>query len=265
MSERMNWEEELAPVLRWHFAQRAARQCDREVDLARYAAADLALRERREFARHLDACPECCEDLARYAELQRDGELGEPREPWRWPRLDAWLRWPGPRGLQWAAAAALALFVVGILARPSHRDTLQIKGSADFQLHVAGEREGKVYRVQEGSKVDPGDRLGFFYSASSSGYLQVLYAGEQEVVVIVPSSGGGSVRIEAGREVRLPDGAVVSAGGGCEWFVGLFSRRPIGADEARDTVRRMVTGRSGCSLGEAHTPDVATWTVGVRQ
>jgi hypothetical protein len=262
MNDPQALEEELAPVLRWHFRQADEGRCDREVELARYAAGDLTSAERLGFEQHLAGCAECGGDLAEHR-VDTAAHAFDPPEarrglPWReLLRIGPW---------SWAVvgAAALAAF---FLVRPGVRDagTLHVKGRAAFELQVAAAHGGRTFRLAEGARLAPGDQLGFFYSAPTSGYLVVAHASPDEVTRIFPASGGGGTPVAAGREVRIPDGVRVSPGQGCAWFIGLFSRRALGEEETSGILRRMVAERSGCRLGPVHVPDVEAQSIGVRQ
>jgi len=73
------------------------------------------------------------------------------------------------------------------------------------------------------------------------------------------------VKAVPGREVRIPDGAVVGEGNGCEWVIGFWSDEPLLEGAAKTAVARMLAAREGCSLGAPELSGVEVRVVGVRR
>lgn len=248
---------ELERLVRWHFARRDAGACPREIDLARFAAGDDSPEERAQLQGHLDGCMECRLDLQRFETDVREHPLETGDKTRARSRLASIrVRWIAAV----VAAAAALLMLLKVFPLP---DVLHPKGHQSFQLVVAAARNGQVVRVQDGTRVEPGDRLGFFYSAEREGYLMIWYASETEAVRIFPAAHAGSERVPPGSELPLRDGATLTPGTGCEWIIGVFSGRPLADADARAVIEGMVARRSACRLTGPSGGEVATQVVGV--
>ncbi len=244
---------DLEALLPEAFAAPDRGRCSREPELARYAAQLMSSQERSSFEPHLAQCADCRADFAAMGEARRAWD--EPRRARSWrPML-----WFSPAVLALGAAAAL------VVLRPADRaDPLTAKGT--WALHVAVEREGQVFRAHDGVALREGDRLGFFYTADKPGFLTVLYADEKgEVVRLHPSNDGPPQLAEAGTNVRIPDGALISPGQGCEWVIALFSADPLAAQTAIKDGKRMVARRKGCELSPQAAEGVAVQVLGVKR
>jgi hypothetical protein len=220
--------------------------CGDTVALARYAADDLTAAERREFEIHLGLCSDCRADLEVFTSVEEIWDAGEPAPEGIIDRLLGF--WTLPRLALAASAAVLALILVLVpLGPPEEERILVPKGT--WQLHVAAERSGHTFRVVDGSVLQTGDQLGFFYTAERPGYLMILYADEEgEIIRLYPALKPHSAAAAEGKNIRIPDGAELSPGEGCEWVVGLFSDRPLTGDSAREAIGRMLGERKGCRL-----------------
>jgi anti-sigma factor RsiW len=251
---------QLEEVVRWHHRRRDG-GCAEEVALGRFAAGDLDPDERAAFEGHLAGCPECRLDLQRFALASREEAAAAPLER----------RSGQPRRLRFGrlrwAVAAVAVAAVAVLAVrlvPEPPSALHPKGVAAFQLHAAALRQGKTLRVREGVRLEPGDQVGFFYSAPRAGHLMILYAGERELVRVFPAATARSAPVAAGREVRIPDGATLSAGTGCEWFFGIWSSRSFDEAEAARRVGALRDRRRGCRVEGSSKGEVNVQVIGIR-
>jgi hypothetical protein len=228
------------------FAQRTAEPAGGHALLDRYAAGELLGPERDEVNRHLAGCPSCREEweaFERVAPVWESAGAGSAGGSW----LRVW--WTAPRLLAVASAAAVALLLllVPFGGRDTEEDRLHPKGA--WQLMAAGERGGNSFRVVDGTTLQVGDRLGFFYTADKDGFLMVGYVDARgEFVRLYPALQEGGAAARAGKDLRLSDGALIIPGQGCEWILGLFSERPIPEPQARLAVRRMWEHRRGCRL-----------------
>jgi hypothetical protein len=251
---------DLEKLLRRALADAELPACQRSQELARWAAADLSPEERAEFRRHLDACLECQADLRSY-------EASGPA--WDEPqgRLAAWLSAvkARPRLLVVGLAAATAMALAILAIPPSATDhPLQAKGT--WHLVVAVDRDGQVFRASPGIRLMRNDKLGFFLSSGTPGYLTVLYADESRTVVrLYPTGAIAGDQPMVGDEVRVSAGAVVSEGSGCEWIIALFSKRTISEKAALEMGQRMVVSRRDCELGTVEGPGVEAQVLGVRR
>jgi len=98
--------------------------------------------------------------------------------------------------------------------------------------------------------------------------LLILYADESgQIVRLVPAEQTRAASVEPGHQLRLPDGAVLSPGRGCEWVVALFSTASLSNQEAAAAVARMLQRRHGCRLSAeaAGLPGVSIQTVQVQR
>ncbi|MBI5545992.1 MAG: zf-HC2 domain-containing protein [Deltaproteobacteria bacterium] len=241
---------DLETLLARHFAARAPKGCEQAEGLALFAAGELDGEARASFEAHLGGCQRCREALAELDSTRslwlRSGP--EARVPWR----ERW--WGGKLWTAGALAAAGAMAAILLMVARPTEDPLRPKGT--WQLHVAVDRQGKVIRATPGERLESGDRLGFFYSSDSGGWL-ALYSTDEtgQTARLFPAS-GESASVVAGREVSLPDGAALGEAHGCEWIVGMLGRHPIGAADALEALKRMRRDRSGCSLAKAQMPGV---------
>jgi hypothetical protein len=147
------------------------------------------------------------------------------------------------------AGVVLVTFAAVISLELTREPEEQLRPKGTWQLHTGVERSGHEFLAYDGIRLETGDRLGFFYTAEQPGTMMILYADEAgDIVLIYPAQAKTSARIDAGREVRVPDGAVVDPGRGCEWVIGLFSDRPFAIRTAHEVIRRMLEERIGCRI-----------------
>jgi len=221
-------------------------RCTDTVALARFAADDMTADERLEFEDHLNQCSGCRADLEDFASVAEIWDAEEPSPEGIGARLLGF--WSLPRLALAASAALLALVLVLVPVGPREEERI-LRPKGTWQLHVAAERSGHTFRVQNGSILQTGDQLGFFYTAERPGYLMILYADEEgEIIRLFPALEPQSAIADEGKNIRVPDGAKLSPGEGCEWVVGLFSDQPITGDQAREAIGRMLGERKGCRL-----------------
>jgi hypothetical protein len=140
-----------------------------------------------------------------------------------------------------AAAAALFFFVM----RPNNDEPqaqLQAMGAHVFSLDVAVERGGQARTVKTGDTLKTGDRIGLFYTAHMPGHVHVLYVGAEIEVFLA------SKPIAEGQRVALPAGGEITAGQGCEYIVGFFSKTAIDANLARTAIEDARRDAQACTL-----------------
>lgn len=140
-----------------------------------------------------------------------------------------------------AAAAALFFFVI----RPNNGEPqaqLQAMGAHAYSLEVAVERGGQARAVKTGDTLKTGDRIGLFYTAHMPGHLHVLYVGAEIDVFLA------SKPIAEGQRVALPAGGELTAGQGCEYIVGFFSKTAIDPDMARKAIEDARRDADKCTL-----------------
>ncbi len=255
---------ELEELLFRHYAEIDPDPCPEGLDLARYVAADLSEEEQGHFKRHLETCPACQADMRRYEELAGAWQDQASKAG----IMQAWFRsWPR---LALAASAAMLLLALALFLPPDSPSSPERKliPKGAFELLVAAERKGHTFRVENGSVLNEGDRLGFFYSATQAGYLMILYIDESgELVRLYPAEDVLSSPVVQGINLSIPDGALVKTGRGCEWVVGIFSRRELSEALLGEAVNRMWARRSSCRLNReaARLDDVDIQVIQVRR
>lgn len=159
-----------------------------------------------------------------------------------------------------AAAAALLFFVL----RPDQSkvtdgEQLRPMGAHVFTLEVAVDRGGKARQVTSGDTLKTGDRIGLFYTAHAPGHLQVLYVGES-VDTLLPSR-----EITTGERVALPAGGELTAGTGCEYVVGLYSKAPVAPDAAKAALANAKRDDAACTLTVDGLEKVDVKVIGIRR
>lgn len=202
--------------------------------LAHAGAADEA--EARAAAEALRTEPELAETVLTLSSIEARGLL-TPR-----PQL-------GKKIVATALALAACLLLMLLIPRRAiDEEQLSPKGLTE-ELALAVERNGRRFTARENDLLLPGDRLGLFYSSREPGYLAILHRDRRgEVVALYPANGARSAGIEAGLHVAVPDGAIVEEGSGCEWFVAIFSSRPLSVAELVIDVERAKERSERCEL-----------------
>jgi hypothetical protein len=172
-----------------------------------------------EAARHLATCQICSEASQLLASPAASHHSG-------WRRLV-------PAAPIWAATVAVA--AVGVVVwvhslgpgRQGATPDLAHKGSGD-ELAVAAERAGMRFRATSGEELEDGDRLGLFYSARVDGFIAVFDVSlAQGAIPFFPAEGELTVKIRAGVDQPLPEGAILKRREGCEWIVAIFTDDPV--------------------------------------
>ncbi len=257
-------EHEVEEALREHYAQQRTATCGADVSLARYAANDMTEEERAAFSSHLAACRDCAADLQSFAALPQEKTTRVPAaiSSWRkWPTV-AW--WP-PLGVVAAAAVILMISVDGgdrALAPP--QSTLRAKGA--WQLAIAVKRGDSVLLAHDGFVARDGDQLGFFYTGAEGGFFAVLFVDETGATSsLFPAEGIYAASVPGGTQVRLADGATLSAATGCEWVVAVHADAPFIIDAAATAAARAYDARDGCALGQLVVPSASIRVVGLRR
>jgi len=255
-------EQRIAEAVARHYADRAGAASEREIPLEAYAAGELEPAQRAEVESHISGCDSCKAALREFEAVAELWATPAVNEASLLTRLRSWLS--PPRLLAPAALAAAALLAVVLIPAGEEEAPLRAKGS--FRLHVAVERNGHAFRLQDGVRLETGDRLGFFYNAARGGFLTILYGeADGDFVRLYPALAGQSAAVEVGSEVRVPDGALISPGQGCEWVVSLFTETPLGAADAEAAVEHMWSTRDGCKLGTHGLPEAEVQVVEVQR
>jgi hypothetical protein len=216
-----------------------------------------------EVDRHLATCDDCRELLTvLYWAETRQGEDGA--EPVHIERRAAQKKriWR-PLSLSAAAVFIGALSLIVLTLDKDHIDSENqfIPKGQDDDLIVAVQRGGDLFTASHLDKLESGDSLGLFYTASEPGYLAVFNRDDFGVAsVLFPLGATQSAPVQKGEKISLPDGAVVEDGRRCEWIIAVFSdtARPLSA------LRRAVenAGETGAQCGlSLDVPGVRSKTV----
>jgi hypothetical protein len=243
---KTNLEEKLVDYFTW-------KDGDHHLDFERLSKGLLNPRDRQSAETHLAECAECREIYDAFLnvhDIWQNDETSDSVQHQTRPsrRQQLW------KPLAIAASIALLIGMAQLWYRPSAPADggaiLISKGADRPLLHVAVKRQGRAFEFQSGSKLQKGDKLGFFYSTSTAGYLTVLFGEHQgRFVQLVPAGSKDALSVAAGNEQRLPDGALVSDGQQCEWIIGVFSEQPFLVSDALSVARRMWKSRKRCTLG----------------
>jgi hypothetical protein len=226
--------------------------------LYRFASGEASAQEAAAFEAHLAGCPACRVDLAALQAEDRQVAAQPVRFfGFRWSWLVA--------GAAVAAMLLITLWLVGIpkLSQKEHGDGFLIKGP--YQLQLAVQRGDRRFVGASGSRFETGDVLGLFYTAPEERWLVVFFSDAGgNISQVFP--GGAPVKVPAGVERPLPDGAVLEPGEGCEWLVALFSTEPLDTEQARRALRRAVRDRDGsCTLAPLGLDDAAVSVLVLRR
>ena len=217
--------------------------------------------ERRAAAAHLHECVECAEAVVTLQGLQAErvvplpiAQTGDDEErPGGGGRL---LRFPVFVAAAAALAAALAVFVL----RPTTIDPiveppqLVPMGSED-SISLSVQRGTNRFDVSPGDILKTGDNVVIFYSTPRRSQFAVIHVDDAgETTALYPAHGQRtSVAVRSGADVALPDGARLTAGSGCEWFVAVFSDDVLDLDDVDAAASKAAraaapAGDGGCRM-----------------
>lgn len=192
---------------------------------------------------HLLSCSLCRRTLLYLHEfdLQTQASLAD-EEPIRMPRLSGTGNW------KWIATAAGLLVMLGSIflfrATPEESilssETLSPKGQHGKHtdlFYMAIERGQTQFTARPLDKLMTDDRLGFFYTADTPGYLTIISLDSAgDTTLLYPVNELSSAPIAAGKQMPIIDGAVVGNGVGCEWIVAVFSDKPLINQDVKDAI-----------------------------
>ncbi len=191
---------------------------------------------------HLGSCARCTSDLSvlRDSRARFDAEVFARTLPALERRRRAWRWW------YWLAAPALAVaaFAVVVVAQPSSDVTA--KGGRP-SCEVFARRSGRVFLVQDGSALTPGDEIRFV--VRPAGYQHVLVASVDSAAVTsvyAPYGEMRSLRLSSSTDrAELPGSVRLDATPGPERLYCLFSQRPIDAAAVLASLRQIGSGGPG--------------------
>ncbi len=170
-------------------------------------------------AAHVTSCPHCGPYVSSLRSNSEAYVRARPPEMFlqqldrRPPPAKARFWWPALLG------AALSVGVVTLLLWPDPAPDSKIKGDS-FQIFLKrGEADPTPVRMDQ--SVRPGDRLRFAYDAPVAGWLAVFELDGTEEVELRTSR-----ELSAGTTI-LSGAAELDAAPGPEWFVAVFSAKPL--------------------------------------
>lgn len=257
----------LQRLLEAHFENESEDSCARAGQLDRWLGGDRSPAVRAAVAAHIETCA-ICRQVFETANAADVAGIDLTMPAWdasaqmpplaRRPAVRPRRTWP------WALAAS-ALIAAGVAVATMQGDAgLRPKGgtsgvsapTSDDALMVALTRGDIEVRAASGDRLDPGDRLAFYYTAGSAGYLQIhdLAVGTAPSRLFPISSDGA---IEAGIERALHVGAEVGPGVGCEWLVATFSESRLEAAAVEAALTRARLDSTSCVI-ELEMPGART-------
>jgi hypothetical protein len=204
--------------------------------------------------RHLESCAECREVLVtlQWADspATEGPDVGSER-----PRQD---KRASSAGLRWVAVSAAAAMILGFAwllstlgEKTAPTDSrMGLKGTDDNLTLVVG-RGASRYVLKPLDTLETNDQIGLFYSTLRDGYLLVFALDDAgETSLLFPAGGAQSAPIRTGDNLSLPDGALVEAGSGCEWIIGVFSDAPLRVSDVTRAIenRKRTDGRCGIEI-----------------
>lgn len=245
---------------------------DLSLDLA--VQGELSETDTRSMHAHLDVCGEC---RARYETSADDAThfrqhvlprtidnvtraLGESSAPRARPR-----RALVASVIASAAAAAVVLLVVH--RQPASDDKpgagLLRKGGPDLTVFARhGER---VFRVTDGTHLEPGDVLRFQAEPSGAPYLMVASIdGAGHASIYVPYEGKTSLQVPEDRTFRDDAGIALDATPGPERIFALFSKQPLDAGDVSRALSRIGAGGHEAIRADIHLDIPETFQVSLR-
>lgn len=174
---------------------------------------------------HARACPRC------RAELDDVARARERFVAQVFPRTRAAVVGRGAPGIPWRrllppiglAAAVGAAGVALVVVRPERPPDLQAKGAG--ALSVFALRDGRVFSVEDGARLRPGDRIRFAVHGPGAGFVLVASVdGRRQVSVYQPST---ALPPATGGDPVLPDSIRLDDALGPERIFAVFSDRPV--------------------------------------
>lgn len=151
------------------------------------------------------------------------------------------------------AIAAAILMGVALLLLPNAPPTELIATKGNWSLEVAVRRGNATFRAVPGQRLQTGDELGLFFSAARAGHLHVAYMDSSGYWVELYPGEGHDDSVDAGVNVRLRAGALLTAGTGCEAIIGMFSSVHLDDAEVKEILTSIRRGPDGCPRGETPT------------
>lgn len=216
-----------------------------KVTLFSYVTGDLPSAAMPEVELHLRDCTACTAFVAdirkeQAAFLEAFPAISAAPSPAR-SRL---VRFPPWRtALALAASLILAAGTATLLVNRQTGDGYRTKGAVALKLFV--QDSAGVPAERTAPVCVPGERIQFTYSCGNERYFMLMSVdGTGAVSVFYPARGDSSVAIEPGNDLPLPNSIVLDDYIGKEWYVAVFSTRPLHVGTVAGEVRRAF-GRHG--------------------
>ncbi len=209
--------------------------------LARILLGKAAEEERRFVEAHARTCARCRAELEGAREARR--RFAQTVLPRTLPALELRLsvrrRWRSLLSALGLAAGAAAALAVVALALPERAPAYQAKGAG--VLKIFGRREGRVFPVEDGARLRPGDQIRFGVEAGGAAFALVASIdGRGQANLYLPST---RLAPDAGPIELLPDSIVLDDAPGPERVFAIFSDRPLDSAQIAEALRAL--GASG--------------------
>ncbi len=125
------------------------------------------------------------------------------------------------------SALVVVLHGSDVRKAPEEDDVLRVKGGA---LRIFAHRDGRVFRIPDGSHLLPGDAVRFVLQSPGLPYAMIASVdGDGRGNVYHPYRGTVSTSIDPARPFEAPDTIVLDTAPGPERIFALFSERPLDA------------------------------------
>ncbi|MBD3344299.1 MAG: DUF4384 domain-containing protein [Chitinivibrionales bacterium] len=217
-----------------------------KLELTAYFTHDCSETARNTLQKHCSKCPSCADYLRRL-----DSEKSAFLE--RFPSSDqnfgreSKIRPLFPRPL-YALAASLVLLLGGYLifqhtvSGPEYRT----KGESDLAVYVKTQ-SGEI-RERKSRIFTPGEQVQFTYTCGAKNKLILLSIDEEgKITTYYPENGAGSVELEKGQNLPLPNSIILDDYIGKELFIVVFSEKPLSVSLIRNRVVRQFSSKKDFS------------------
>ena len=230
-----------------------------KLTLLSYVTGDLSSAAMSEMEQHFCACTACTAHIAdvrkeQAAFLEAFPAISAAPSSVR-PRL---VRFPPLRtALILAASLILAAGTATLLVNRPAGDGYRTKGAVALKLFV---QDSAGTPAECAAPVcTPGERIQFTYSCGDLRYFILMSVdGDGSASVFYPAQGDSSIAVEPGNDLPLPNSIVLDDYIGKEWYVAVFSARPLQVAAVVDKVRSAFGKNRG---GGLVTPRIDNATV----
>jgi hypothetical protein len=167
------------------------------------------------------------------------------------------VRFPALRTALALAAGLILAIGTGTILVNHQSDEYRTKGGVALKLFV--QNSAGVPAENTAPVCAPGERIQFTYSCGSERYFMLMSVDTtRSVSVFYPDGAGSSMLLEPGNDLPLPNSILLDDYLGKEWYVAVFSARPLQVAAVMEKVRSAIGHNVGGSLT---LPDIDHATV----